>query len=73
MGGIGKTALAAKLGAAIQGEFEYLIWRSLRYAPPLPAILTELNAFITSSPETQLPTTLGDRKAVGEPAPGTKK
>ena len=52
MGGIGKTALAAKLGEAIQGEFEYLIWRSLRYAPPLLKILTELNAFASSSPET---------------------
>ncbi|MCU0543916.1 MAG: NB-ARC domain-containing protein [Oscillatoriaceae cyanobacterium Prado104] len=61
MGGIGKTALAAKLGAAIQGEFECLIWRSLRYAPRLPAILTELNAFTSSSPETQLPTTLGEQ------------
>jgi uncharacterized protein YeeX (DUF496 family) len=61
MGGIGKTALTAKLGEQLQGEFEYLIWRSLRHAPPLLAILTELNAFTSSYPATQLPTTLGDR------------
>jgi thymidylate kinase len=33
MGGIGKTSLAAKLGEQIQGEFEYVVWRSLRNAP----------------------------------------
>ncbi|MEG4984531.1 NB-ARC domain-containing protein [Microcoleus sp. BR0-C5] len=61
MGGIGKTALTAKLGEQIQGEFEYLIWRSLRHAPPLLTILTELNSFASSSPETQLPTTIGEQ------------
>jgi NB-ARC domain len=61
MGGIGKTVLTAKLGEEIQGEFEYLIWRSLRHAPPLLAILTELNAFASSSPATQLPTTIGEQ------------
>jgi hypothetical protein len=61
MGGIGKTALAAKLGEAIQGEFECLIWRSLRYAPSLSAILTELNAFTTNSPEMQQQTTAGEQ------------
>ena len=34
MGGIGKTSLAAKLGEQIQGEFEYVVWRSLKDAPP---------------------------------------
>lgn len=61
MGGIGKTALTAKLGEEIQGEFEYLIWRSLRQAPPLLATLNELNAFTTSSPETQLSTNTGEQ------------
>lgn len=61
MGGIGKTALTAKLGEQLQGEFEYLIWRSLRHAPPLSAILTELNAFASSSPEMQLSTTIGEQ------------
>ncbi|MEG4272323.1 MULTISPECIES: NB-ARC domain-containing protein [unclassified Microcoleus] len=61
MGGIGKTALTAKLGEQVQGEFEYLIWRSLRHAPPLLTILTELNSFTSSSPETQLPTTIGEQ------------
>jgi len=32
MGGIGKTSLSVKLAEQIQGEFEYLIWRSLLHA-----------------------------------------
>ncbi|MEG4517371.1 MULTISPECIES: NB-ARC domain-containing protein [unclassified Microcoleus] len=61
MGGIGKTALTAKLGEQIQGGFEYLIWRSLRQAPPLLTILSELNAFASSSQDTQLPTTVDEQ------------
>lgn len=45
MGGIGKSALAATLVDTIQGEFEYLIWRSLRYAPPVGEILADLLRF----------------------------
>ncbi|MEH2257433.1 NB-ARC domain-containing protein [Nostoc sp.] len=33
MGGMGKTALSVKLAKQLQGEFEYVIWRSLRHAP----------------------------------------
>jgi len=38
MGGIGKTSLSVKLAEQIQGEFEYLIWRSLLHAPPIEDI-----------------------------------
>lgn len=41
-GGIGKTSLAIKLGQTIQPDFEVLIWRSLRNAPPVLDILAEL-------------------------------
>ncbi|MBL1198310.1 MAG: hypothetical protein FWK04_04305 [Nostoc sp. GBBB01] len=58
MGGIGKTSLAAKLAEQIQGEFEYLIWRSLRHAPPLLTALTDINEFIESEPETEIPATI---------------
>lgn len=34
MGGIGKTTLSVKLAEQVQGQFEFLIWRSLRNAPP---------------------------------------
>ena len=38
MGGVGKTALAAQLAQGIAGEFEYVIWSSLREAPPVEQI-----------------------------------
>lgn len=41
-GGMGKTALATKLAQELQDEFDFVIWRSLRNAPPLNAMLNEL-------------------------------
>ena len=32
MGGVGKTALAVKVGQQVQSEFDYVIWRSLHNA-----------------------------------------
>jgi transcriptional regulator with XRE-family HTH domain len=52
MGGIGKTALAVKLAEQIQKEFEYLMWRSLRNAPPVNEILSELIEFLSDRQET---------------------
>lgn len=40
MGGIGKTALAVKVAQEVQGEFNYVVWRSLRNAPPVNQLLT---------------------------------
>jgi len=48
MGGIGKTALAAKLAQMLQSGFEYLIWRSLGNAPPPEEILAELIQFLSN-------------------------
>jgi DNA-binding CsgD family transcriptional regulator len=42
MGGIGKTALSVKLAKQIAGEFECVIWRSLRYCPPVEKIVADL-------------------------------
>ena len=53
MGGIGKTALSVKLAAQIQAQFEYLIWRSLRNAPPLETLLSELVPFLSQQLETE--------------------
>lgn len=49
MGGIGKTTLAAKLAQEIQGEFDYVIWRSLRYAPSLNSLLVKLIQFLSNN------------------------
>ncbi len=46
MGGIGKTALAVKIAQQLQEQFEYVIWRSLRNAPPLETLLGELIPFL---------------------------
>ncbi|MFG6093899.1 NB-ARC domain-containing protein [Leptothoe sp. ISB3NOV94-8A] len=63
MGGIGKTSLAAKLADQIYEQFDYVIWRSLREAPPLDEILVRLIQFLSNQQETEinLPTRLGER------------
>ena len=53
MGGIGKTALAAKIAQQIQNQFEFVIWRSLRNAPPLEILLGDLIPFLSEGEENQ--------------------
>jgi WD40 repeat protein len=50
MGGIGKTTLTVALADQLQNKFDRFIWRSLRDAPPLEEILSELIPFL-SQPE----------------------
>ena len=52
MGGIGKTSLAVKLAQQVQHEFESVIWRSLRNAPPLETLLGDLVSFVSNQQET---------------------
>nr|WP_199339654.1 NB-ARC domain-containing protein [Nostoc sp. FACHB-892] len=54
MGGIGKTALSVKLAKEVQENFEYLIWRSLRNAPPVSEMLANLIYFLSDERETEL-------------------
>lgn len=61
MGGIGKTVLAVKLAEQIQQSFEYLIWRSLRHAPPVADILADLIEFLSNGREQELPLTADGR------------
>jgi len=56
MGGIGKTAIAAKVAAQVQHEFEYVIWRSLRNAPLLETLTCDLVAFVSDFQETSAQT-----------------
>ena len=58
MGGIGKTALAAKMAQLHHSEFEFVIWRNLRNAPPLTDLLSELLLFLSASQRINVPTTL---------------
>jgi len=42
IGGMGKTVLTVKLAQQIQEQFDFLVWRSLNHAPPLPQLLDNL-------------------------------
>ncbi|MBD2534280.1 NACHT domain-containing protein [Nostoc flagelliforme FACHB-838] len=63
MGGIGKSALVIKLTERIKDNFEYVIWRSLREAPPIKNILASLLQFLSDEQETEasLPESVGER------------
>ncbi|HEY9657093.1 MAG TPA: NB-ARC domain-containing protein, partial [Allocoleopsis sp.] len=58
MGGMGKTALATRLAEHLQHEFDYLIWQSLRNAPPIDQVLSHFNQFLSHQPVPQVPTNL---------------
>ena len=47
MGGIGKSALAVKLAEQLAPQFEYLIWRSLRYTPSIEKLLSDLTQLLS--------------------------
>lgn len=57
MGGIGKTALSVKLAQQVQSDFELIIWRSLRNAPPFLELLPEIIQFLSDRQENNLPNT----------------
>ncbi|NET35645.1 MAG: AAA family ATPase [Cyanothece sp. SIO1E1] len=63
MGGMGKTALAAKLAESISSQFEYVAWKSLRSAPLLDDILVSLVQFLSNQQEAaaDLPTATSDK------------
>jgi hypothetical protein len=61
MGGIGKTALAAKLVERIQAKFDCTIWRSLHSAPSLAELLLDLIRVLTQRSELQLPENLSEQ------------
>lgn len=61
MGGMGKTSLSVKLAEEIQSEFECLIWRSLRDAPPIDELLTTLIQGLSQQKDTELPTSVGSK------------
>ncbi|MEH2244271.1 NB-ARC domain-containing protein [Nostoc sp.] len=58
MGGIGKSTLSVKLAEEVQYDFEYIIWRSLRNAPPLKELLANPILFLSDEKEIELPETV---------------
>jgi len=55
MSGIGKTALAIRLIDRIKTQFNYVIYRSLRFSPPLETMLTNLLQIFSESAENSPP------------------
>lgn len=51
MGGMGKTALSVKLAQQVQEKFDYVIWRSLSYNPPIQELLISLIQFLSHGKE----------------------
>jgi len=64
MGGLGKTALAAKLAQAVAGRFESVIWRSLLNAPPFAEIVRSCLQFLSAQQITDLPDSLDEQLAL---------
>jgi WD40 repeat protein/DNA-binding SARP family transcriptional activator len=64
MGGVGKTALAAKLTHELADQFEGVIWRSLLNAPPLAEILRVWLQFLSAQQLTDPPASLDERLAL---------
>lgn len=61
MGGIGKTALSVTLAEEIQGEFKYIIWRSLRNGKQVMAKMASLINILSDGRESHLPESLDAR------------
>ena len=55
LSGSGKSAIALQLMQHIQYEFDCIIWRSLRDAPPLQTLQTDLIKFLWQQQETNPP------------------
>ncbi|NEP24530.1 NB-ARC domain-containing protein [Moorena sp. SIO3I6] len=58
MGGIGKTSVAVTLAHLLEDKFEFVIWRTLRNAPPLEELLADLIQFLSGQQETNLPSSV---------------
>lgn len=54
MSGIGKTTLAVQLVERIKDNFDYVIWRNLRYSPPAHTLQRNLLQFFSNQQETEL-------------------
>ena len=60
MGGMGKTALSVKLAQQIAPEFSCVIWRSLRNAPSIQALMDDWLLTLSHQQRTTLPQDIDD-------------
>jgi WD40 repeat protein len=61
MGGMGKTALSVKIAEQLQGEFDYVIWRSLRHAPTFSDKMDNCLKILSQQQITTLPANSHDQ------------
>lgn len=66
MGGMGKTSISVKIAEQVQDDFEAVIWRSLRDAPPLSDLLTTLIRFLASADQRQGQDSTPDQRPLPE-------
>ena len=64
MGGVGKTALATFVAAAVQAQFTAVIWRSLRNAPPLAELLRQWLQVLSPQSPRELPQDVDNQLAM---------
>jgi hypothetical protein len=55
MGGIGKTSLSIKIAQTLESHFHFILWRSLRNAPSLEKLLSEIIQFVSNKKEAKIP------------------
>ena len=63
-GGVGKTAVAAKIATRVGQNFEYIFWRSLQNAPPLEQILKQCIGLVSRQEHLDAPGDLDDQIAL---------
>jgi WD40 repeat protein/serine/threonine protein kinase len=61
MGGMGKTSLVTHLAEQVKEQFEYLIWRSVRNAPPLDELLADWILILSDQQTYDLPEAVDKR------------
>src|SRR5437868_6418319 len=61
MGGIGKSMLASYLGQHLASQFEAVLWRSVRDAPPCEELVADCLTFFSQTPPAAFPTSLEQR------------
>ena len=61
MGGIGKSALASLLGIRLTPQFEAVLWRSVRDAPPCEELVADCITFFSETPPAAFPNSLEQR------------
>lgn len=62
VGGVGKTALAAKLGQTVWDQFQVCIWRSVHQRPTMDALIADLQEVLSDRPANRLRDQLRDRR-----------